>query len=164
RRASFEEGGLIRFVESIASFFINRRLRRRLFLKSNPVFPTPLKSSGRRFTHARNEHSNGEPVKHTDERAGADHADNAELETPKGDESRDADERGNPVETEHERACIERRRESVRPQHVIGEEYGEIEDHADHGRGNAGERRGEFNIAPSRFDRRGADENEKKGG
>jgi hypothetical protein len=45
---------------------------------------------------------------------------------------------------------------------VPGKEYRQIEDHADHGRGNAGQGRGEAQLAPRRLDRRRAGEDEEE--
>src|SRR6185295_16898780 len=49
-----------------------------------------------------------------------------------------------------------------RPQHVVCEEQGEIDDHADDRRGDRGERRGEPEVAVRRLDQRCADEDEQE--
>ena len=46
---------------------------------------------------------------------------------------------------------------------MIGEKQRQVQDHADHGSGNAGEGGGKFQIAMGGFDDRAADQDEEEG-
>jgi drug/metabolite transporter (DMT)-like permease len=67
------------------------------------------------------------------------------------------DQRGDPVETGRWPA------KTLRPQHVVAEEQRQVEDHADHGGGDGGERGGEFEIVVGRLDQRPAGQDEDEG-
>ena len=91
----------------------------------------------------------------TGERAHADHRDDADLVRSSATRASAADQCRDPVE-----APVKARR----PEHVIGEEQRQVEDHADHRRRDAGERRGELQVAVRGFDERCAGEDEDERG
>jgi uncharacterized membrane protein len=53
--------------------------------------------------------------------------------------------------------------EHHRPQHVVAEEQRQVEDDADHGGGDGGQRRGELEVVVGRFDQRAAGQDEDEG-
>ncbi len=55
---------------------------------------------------------------------------------------------------------VEAPAEALRPQHVVGEEQRQVEDHADHRRGDRRQRRGEAELAVRGLDQRPAGEDE----
>lgn len=86
-------------------------------------------------------------------RACGDDRDDADLETPQRHDRRDAN-RG--------RGGVEAAAETLRPEHVRGEEHRQVGDDADDGGGDAGKRRSEAKRAVRRFDERCADQDEQE--
>src|SRR3954469_8268326 len=71
------------------------------------------------------------------------------------------DERGG---ADERRAPVEGAAGTLRPEDVISEEHRQIEDDADDGRGDGGERGGELQVAVRGFDERRAEEDEDERG
>ena len=66
--------------------------------------------------------------------------------------------------TYKQRGPFESALQTMWPQHVKGEKYGEVHDDADHGGSDGCQRRSKFEIAVSRFDEGTAEQNEQKDG